>query len=86
MINQMVKFGWCTVFDMSNKLVIYTSTQITKIKVDHENSDPDGVPLVWVEGRPVTRVRKMTEEEFTKYVKEFGMKIELDIAVAEKKE
>jgi len=71
------KMQWSTVIDLQNKLITHVMINITEVKVDDEVVDPDGIPLVWVEGKYVTRVRRMTNEEFEKYVKEFEIKIDI---------
>ena len=76
---QITNMGWTTVIDLKNKLVIHVALNVTQIEVDGVIVDPDGIPLVWVEGKYVTRVRKMTEEEFVKYVTQFGVKMEIDM-------
>lgn len=73
--------GWTTIIDLENKLVIHVAVNVIRAEVDKKLVDPDGIPLVWIEGKYVTRVRKMTEEEFMKYTKEFGLKMELDMRV-----
>jgi len=75
------KVQWSTVIDLQNKLITYVTYNITKIDVDDNIADPDGIPLVWIEGKHVTRVRRMTEEEYVKYVTEFGAKMEIDMRV-----
>lgn len=74
--------GWTTLIDLNNKLVLHVAIDIEKFTVDGTSRDPDGIPLTYVEGKHVTRVRYMTDEEFDKYVKEFGMKLEVDMVVA----
>lgn len=73
--------GWSMIIDLNNKLVIYVAVNVIKVEVDPDTTkcDPDGVPLVWVEGKHVTRVRRMTDEEFQKYVTQYGMKFEVDM-------
>lgn len=73
--------GWTTIVDTLNKLVVHVAFHMTKVNIDAGVTDPDGVPLVWVEGKAVTRVRKMTDEEFMKYTREFGLKMEVDMRV-----
>lgn len=75
--------GWSTIVDTHNKLILHVTINVTKVQVDPGITDPDGVPLMWVEGTHVTRVRRMTEEEFVKYAREFGLKMEIDMHVAE---
>lgn len=81
---QVTSMGWTTIIDLPNKLVVHVAINVTKVEVDPTNVDPDGLPLVWVEGKHVTRVRKMTDEEFVDYVKKYGYKIEVDMRVARK--
>ena len=76
---QFVSMGWTTAIDLKNKLVIHVAINMTKISVDVELVDPDGIPLVWVEGKHVTRVRRMTDMEFEKYVKEYGINAEIEV-------
>lgn len=76
-----VSMGWTTVIDLKNKLVIHVSMNVTEANVDEKLKDPDGIPLVWVGGKPITRVRRMTEEEYVKYVKEFGLNFEVDCRI-----
>ena len=76
---QFVSMGWTTSIDLKNKLVIHVAINMTKISIDVEVVDPDGLPLVWVEGKHVTRVRRMTDMEFEKYVKEYGLKTEIEV-------
>jgi len=75
------KMGWSTILDLQNRLIVYVSYMSINYKVDYSQCDPDGLPLVLIEQQRVTRVRKMTEEEFEKYVKEFGMKMEIEMKV-----
>lgn len=83
---QVTNMGWTTIVDLSNKLVIHVAMNVTRVEIDEEIIDPDGLPLTWVEGKYVTRVRKMTEEEFVKYAKQYGWKMEIDMVVVAKKE
>ena len=76
--------GWTTLIDLKNKLILYVAINIEKFDIDATKVDPDGIPLTYVEGKHVTRVRKMTDVEFDKYVTEFGMKLEIDMAVVKK--
>jgi hypothetical protein len=73
--------GWTTMVDLENKLVIHVGMNVTKLIIDPVEVDPDNIPLVWVEGKPVTRVRRMTEEEYIKYAKQFGLKFEVDMRI-----
>lgn len=73
--------GWTTLIDLQNKLITHVAVNITKVEVDAGILDPDGIPLVWVEGKYVTRVRRMTEEEYKKYTKEAELKVELDMRI-----
>jgi hypothetical protein len=72
------KEKWSTYFDVQNKLVIYVTNVLCNLHVDYSNDDPDGIPLVWVERLPVTRVRKMTEKEYEDAMKEFTANIVRD--------
>lgn len=78
-----VSMGWTTIVDLAHKLVIHVAINVTKVEVDVGVTDPDGNPLVWVEGKHVTRVRRMTEEEYVKYAREFGLKMEIDMRIGE---
>jgi hypothetical protein len=71
--------GWTTIIDTNNKLVIHVAINITKAEVDQKITDPDGIPLVWVEGKHVIRVRRMTDEEFIEYAKQYGVHTHVDI-------
>jgi len=61
--------GWVTIRDVEHKLILYVSQVIDEYTVDKGRIDPDGVPLVYFKTRIVTRIRKMTEEEYTECVK-----------------
>jgi hypothetical protein len=76
-----VGMGWTTIVDLQMKLVIHVAINVTKTEIDAEIVDPDGLPLVWVEGKHVTRVRRMTDEEFMKYAKEYGFEMEVEMRV-----
>lgn len=75
-----VKFAWATKYDVENKIVMHLTVQLTEYKIDVEQVDPDGIPLVFIRGMLVTRVRKMTDEEYNTHN---GVKINLEYRIVE---
>ena len=63
------KMQWSTYMMPEHKIVMHCGLLMSKIHIDYEKLDPDGLPLVFFEGQKVTRVRKMTEMEFEECMK-----------------
>lgn len=78
---------WSTYYDVANRIVLHTITYMKVLRIDENNSDPDGIPLLWVEPQLATRVRRMTDEEFDECIKRLGKdyEIRLECKVAEQK-
>ena len=66
---------WSTYFDIQNRLVIHVGSALKTLYVDHNQIDPDGIPLVWVERQTITRVRQMTESEFEEAMNHYAKSI-----------
>lgn len=80
------KMGWTTIVDVDNKLVIHVGMNVSNLIIDPVQVDPDGLQLVWVEGKPVTRVRRMTEEEYIRYATQFGLKMNIELQGVHRKD
>lgn len=72
---------WSTVVDVENKLIVYYAYISTEYTVDSKRKDPEGVPLVFLGQSRITRTRKMTDEEYVGYVKQTGMKFDIDARI-----
>lgn len=66
---------WSKIIDTDNRLVVHVMHLTSSYGVDASVIDPDGLPLVYFEQTRVTRVRKMTDEEYESVVKENGITV-----------